>query len=426
MREFPTCPGVYLMKDGAGIVLYIGKAVNLRDRVASYFQPGADLMGSRGPKIVELINKVTDISFIECENEVDAILHEARLIKDVQPAYNTRQTDDKTFPYLEITREDFPGVFITRQPAKDSKLYGPFTSVAELRRVLQILQRIFRFRTCKIEINNTDEKRRFFRPCLLHSIKQCSGPCAEKISLEDYGADIKRLRNFLESKRSIVLGQLRKEMQQYSADLKFEEAAKLRDEIKAIESLSDRGKVDEHVQPELFQIDPADSLTRLADVLGMEQAIRVIEGVDIAHIQGQDTVGSLVCFIDGRPFKNSYRRFKIKTVTGIDDFASIREVMTRRYGNGGDPDRLYPDIVMIDGGLGQLNGAVEIFNSLDFRPAKIISLAKREELIYVEGSNKPIKLQRNDPALRLLQYVRDEAHRFAQHYFHILQKKRIR
>jgi excinuclease ABC subunit C len=277
-----------------------------------------------------------------------------------------------------------------------------------------------------LEIKADDEKRRFFRPCILYSIKQCLGPCGAKVSVADYNDDIKRLRNFMESKRAVVLGQLRKQMQQYSTELKFEEAARLRDEIRAIEALDDRGKVDEHIQPELFQIDPADSMTRLAEILAMPQAIRIIEGVDIAHIQGQDTVGSLVCFIDGRPFKNSYRRYKIKTVSGIDDFASIREVMLRRYGHNADPERLYPDIVMIDGGLGQLNGAVEIFQQLDFRPAKIISLAKKEELIFVQGSKRPIKLSRHDPALRLLQYIRDEAHRFAQHYFHILQKKRLR
>ncbi len=260
IKEFPTTPGVYLMKDADGRVLYIGKAKNLRGRAGSYFQPSADLMQSRGPRIAELVTKVSDITSLECDTEVDAILNEARLIKDIQPPYNTRLTDDKTFPYLEITTgEDFPGVYITRQPSlQGSKLYGPFTSVAELRRVLQVLQRVFKFRTCTLEIDQHNQNRRFFRPCILYNIQQCTGPCGDKISRQEYRDDLKRFRRFLESKRSVVLKQLTEEMQQLAADKKYEQAAHIRDEIKALHSLADRGDVDEHVQPELFAVDPAE------------------------------------------------------------------------------------------------------------------------------------------------------------------------
>lgn len=427
IREFPAGPGVYFMKDQAGVVLYVGKATNLRDRAGSYFQPSADLANSRGPKIVEMIGKVVEVSFLACESEVNAILQEARLIKDIHPPYNTRQLDDKTFPYIEITTaDDFPAVYLTRTPAKGSKLYGPFTSISEVRRVVQVLQRIFRFRTCHLEISQGDPKLRFNRPCILHSIKQCSGPCAGRISADSYAADIKRLRQFMDSKRSLVLKQLYKEMQQQSESMNFEEAARLRDEIKAIESLNDRGKVDEHVQPELFQIEPQEGLRKLEQLLDKPTgSIRVIEGYDIAHIQGSNTVASQVCFIDGRPFKNGYRRYKIKTVSGIDDFASMAEVMTRRLVKADPDDELFPNLILIDGGLGQLNAAREIVNMVPVNRPTIISLAKREEEIYIPERERPIKLSRHDPALRLLQYIRDEAHRFAQHYFHILQKKNL-
>lgn len=425
IKSFPKSPGLYLMKDADGVVLYIGKAKSLRDRAASYFQPAADLLQSRGPKIVEMVEKVADVGILECESEVEAILQESRLIKDIQPLYNTRQTDDKTFPYLEITtKDDFPGLFVTRTPQpRGSKLYGPFSSAGELRRVVQILQRVFKFRTCTLDIDVADEKRKYFRPCILYDIHQCSAPCADLISTEAYGQDIQRLRRFLESKRSVVLRQLRQEMDEYSQRQDYEEAARLRDEIKALEALSDRGSVDEHVQPELFQIDPAEGLDKLGQLLEMPNPVRVVEGIDIAHIQGQETVGSLVCFIDGRPFKKGYRRFRIKEVSGIDDYASIREVVRRRYRRAGSSEELYPDVILIDGGLGQLHAALEAFSNMAVQPPRVISLAKKEEVVYLQQTNEPLRLTRHHPTLRLLQYVRDEAHRFAQHYFHILRQK---
>lgn len=424
IKDFPQSPGVYLMKDAEGRVLYVGKAKSLRERVSSYFQPSADLMSSRGPKIVELAAKVQEVSYLECDNDVDAILQEARLIKDVQPPYNSRQTDDKTFPYLEITRqEDFPGVYVTRQPHKKNKLYGPFASASDLRRVVQVLQRAFKFRTCHLEIDAQDDQRRYFRPCILYDISQCSAPCADRISRELYRKDIVRLRRFLESKRAVVLQQMQQEMLEHAEQLNYEEAARLRDEIQTLESLEDRGEVDEHVQPELFMVDPAAGLDGLGQLLGLDKAVRIIEGLDIAHIQGSEAVGALVCFIDGRPFKAGYRRFRIRQVEGIDDYAMIQEVLRRRYRKAGEHEEIFPDVILIDGGLGQLHAAQDAFRTMPFKPPMVTALAKREELLYVQGYDEPVNLKRNDPALRLLQQVRDEAHRFAQHYFHILRKK---
>ena len=424
IKDLPRTPGVYLMKDAEGRVLYVGKAKRLRERVASYFQPGTDLTTSRGPWIAEMAGRVEEIAYLDCESEVDAILQEARLIKDIRPTYNQAQMDDKTFPYLEITqRQDFPGVYVTRQPRPGSKLYGPFTSAGELRRVLQVLQRVFKFRTCHLTIEATDDKRRFFRPCILHSIAQCTAPCADRISREAYRKDIARLRRFLESKRSVVLRQLQQEMTEQADQLNFEEAARLRDEIRAIESLADRGEVDEHVQPELFTVDPAAGLNGLAQLLNLDDSVRIVEGVDIAHIMGHEAVGALVCFIDGRPFKNGYRRYKIRQVEGIDDYAMIQEVLRRRYRKAGRHEEIFPDVILIDGGIGQLHAARDAFREMPIKPPALVALAKREEELYLTGRDGPVRLKRNDPVLRLLQQVRDEAHRFAQHYFHILRRR---
>lgn len=425
-KGLPKSPGVYLMKDVQGVVLYVGKAKSLRERVSSYFQPSADLAQSRGPKIVDMVARIAEISHLECETEVEAILQESRLIKDVQPAYNTRQTDDKTFPYLEITMDDdYPGVFVTREPQiKGSKLYGPFSSAGELRRVVQVLQRVFRFRTCSLDILESDQQKQYFRPCILHDINQCTAPCADLITRQDYREDIKRLRRFMESKRAVVLRQMRQEMEDFAAKREYEQAARLRDEIRALEALADRGDVDEHVQPELFQINPEEGLEKLGALLKLPDAPRVVEGIDIAHIQGQETVGAKVCFIDGRPFKQGYRRYRIKDVEGIDDYDSIREVVRRRYRRAGNQEELFPDVILIDGGLGQLHAAMQSFEDMAVQPPRVISLAKKQELIYIHAKSEPIRLSRHDPALRLLQYVRDEAHRFAQHYFHILREKK--
>ncbi|MFO0972633.1 MAG: excinuclease ABC subunit UvrC [Phycisphaerae bacterium] len=427
IAHFPKTPGVYLMKDAAGVVLYVGKAKDLRARVASYFQDSADLLNSRGPEIARMAAMAIEVDFLDCETEVDALLTENRLIKDIQPPFNEKLRDDKSFPYLEITTEDdFPGVFVTRTPrARGTKLYGPFTSAGGLRDALNALQKVFKFRTCELEIRADDDRRRFFRPCLLWSINQCTAPCADRIGPGAYAADIERLKRFLASKRSVVLRQMEKEMQQAAAELRFEDAATLRDRMKALSNLSLAGDVTEDVQPEVFYIDPRAGLDRLAKVLELESPPRIIEGIDIANLQGGESVGSLVCFIDGVSFKSGYKRFRIKTVAGQDDYAMIREVVGRRYRHAGEGEELYPDVVLIDGGLGQLHAAMAQFAEMFVRPPMVIALAKREEELYIQARARPIKLARNDAALRLLQQVRDEAHRFAQHYHHILRRKRM-
>ena len=423
---FPKAPGVYLMKDAKGRVLYVGKAKDLRARASSYFQDSADLLKTRGPDIARMVAKVVDVDFLECDTEVDALLQENRLIKDIQPPHNAQLKDGKTFPYLEITTgDDFPGVYVTRKPRwRGSKLYGPFISVGALRDAVNALQKVFRYRTCELDIREDDEKRRFFRPCLLHSIKQCTAPCGDRISREDYRRDIERLKRFMASKRSVVLREMEKEMKSAASALGFEEAARIRDRIKAIQKLALSGDASEDVQPEVFYVDPRKGLERLAQVLESESVPRIIEGIDIANLQGDESVGSLVCFIDGKPFKSGYNRFRIKTVQGQDDYAMIREVVQRRYRRAGEGEELYPDVIMIDGGLGQLHAALEACDEAFVQPPMVVALAKREEEIYTQSRQRAIRLPRSDPGLRLLQQVRDEAHRFAQHYHHILRSKR--
>jgi excinuclease ABC subunit C len=439
IKAFPTGPGLYFMKGPDDVVLYIGKAKNLRSRAGSYFQPGSDLEVSRGPRIVEMIGKVQAVDHLEAESEVDAMLKEARLIKDIRPPYNVDLTDDKTFPYLEITtREDFPGVYITRKPrSSGTRLFGPFANVKDLRAVLVELQKIFRFRTCTLDISTDDPKRRFFRPCLLYSIKQCTAPCGARIEQDEYKRIVRDFIRFLRSKRSTVLRWLRKQMDEAAQNLQYEKAALFRDRIRLIEGLDDRGTLDEHVQPEVFAADPTEALVKLRDILRSEEPVRIIEGIDIANISGAEAVGSLVKFIDGRPFKSGYRRFKIKTVHGIDDYAMIAEVVRRRYKYALRGEELWPDLILIDGGLGQLHAAEAAFGQMMIEAAaqgpdrpepphtRIASLAKREEDIYLQGSTTPLKLPAHSPVRKLLQYVRDEAHRFAQHYHHILRDKKM-
>jgi excinuclease ABC subunit C len=452
VRAFPQTPGVYLMKDEAGRVIYVGKAKNLRARAGSYFLKAA----AEDPRTAKLVLEIRDIDYLDAESEIAALLIEARLIKDILPKFNRDLRDDKTFPYLEIfTHEDFPRVRFTREPkSRGTKLYGPFANPRGLRGAIQVLQKIFKFRTCALDIDENDPRWRWFRPCLLHSIGQCTAPCNLRISKEQYRKGIRRLQRFLEGGKNMLLGEMREEMAAAARELHFEEAARLRDEIEMIESLDDRGELETHVQPEVFPIDPKRGLAGLQKVLHLEHRPRTIEGIDVAHIAGSDTVAAVVQFIDGLPFKPGYRRMKIRGVEGPDDVASIHEAVARRFHHLREEGETPPDILLIDGGRGQLNAALAALALLRNKGEKgtgsepiaagsaetatgdvpvpfsswtgqttVISLAKREELVFTSGADEPLRLSRHSYALRLLQYVRDEAHRFAQHYHHMLRRR---
>ncbi len=507
-RDLAAHPGVYLMKDHKGVVVYVGKAANLPSRVSSYFVPSADL----GPKKQPLLEVVHDFDVLECEGEWEALLAENRLIKDISPRFNVRLTDGKSYPYLAVTmKEDFPRVYVTRnlsdpllKGSPPARVFGPFASAGSLRHAVALLQRVFKYRTCSLDILENDPKNRHFRPCILASIGRCTAPCADKIGREAYRADIDRFTRFLTSKRSAMLREMREDMQQASAAQEFEKAAAIRDQIRAIEKLDERarsstGAMQEGWQPEVevHFADPRKGLRALQRVLEKAGAwnaaesgtaapervddrydeidesderksherdaserdeedaanaesapivsartIRCIEAIDIAHLQGGETVGSKVCFVDGKPLKSEYRRYRIgkgsmqrgikgSSSGGVsadadldpsiprslgrslgpsglnDDYASIREVVSRRYRDAGAGNELYPDVILIDGGLGQLHAALEAFEQLPVKPPLVISLAKKEELIYVQARKEPIRLGRENPALKLCQAIRD-------------------
>lgn len=446
VRSFPQTPGVYLMKDAAGRVIYVGKAKNLRARAGSYFLKAA----AEDPRTARLVQDIRDIDFLDAQSEVDALLMEARLIKDILPKYNRDLRDDKTFPYLEIfTDEDFPRVRFTREPKpRGTKLYGPFANPRGLRGAIQVLQKVFKFRTCTLDIDAGDRRWQWFRPCLLHSIEQCTAPCNLRISKEEYRKDIRRLQRVLDGSQKALLAEMREEMAAAAKELRFEEAGRLRDEIEMLQSLDQRGKLETHVQPEVFPIDPKRGLAGLQKVLHLVERPRTIEGIDVAHTAGTETVASVVQFIDGLPFKPGYKRMKIRGVEGPDDVGSIREAVLRRFEHIRREGESPPDILLVDGGRGQLHAALAALREMGTgseqttvgsgestscevpvpisrwagRPM-VVALAKREELVFTPDAEEPLHLSRHSYALRLLQYVRDEAHRFAQHYHHLLRRK---
>ncbi len=418
--ELPEVPGVYLLKNADGLVIYVGKAKSLRARVSNYSRKSSQ--GSWN--VDQLIVEAVEVDVLETESEVDAFLLESRLIKDIQPRYNVKLRDGKSYPYLAITRrEDYPAVFIGREGEFDPKtvsLLGPFTDVKGLRRTLPILQKIFKFRTCTMEIEQDDPKLAHFRPCLLANLDMCTAPCAGRIGREDYRRDIDAFKRFLKGKKKPLIKQLEREMFVASKAQQYEKAAVLRDQIKGLKSIGEMGKYGDFLPGSLLLGDPRESMAELGRQLQMPTAPRTIEGVDIATIQGQETVGSLVSFVDGVPHKSGYRRFKIRTVVGTDDYASIREVVRRRFVRLEAEGEPLPHILLIDGGKGQLSAARQVLVELNVTQTVLVSLAKKEEIIHQAGRDKPIKLPRNSRALHILQCVRDESHRFAQHYHHLL------
>ncbi len=421
-------PGCYLFKDASARVLYVGKAKSLRKRVASYFQRTA----THGRRTQRLVEEVVDIETVPTDSEVEALLLENALIKELQPRYNVLLKDDKTYPLLAITREEFPRVFITRDrdlPRTD--FVGPFVSKIELNRAYHFLQRVFRFRVCDLDLQSGDPKRRSFRPCLNFHIKRCSAPCTERIDATAYQADIRALRAFVGGRGKVpVVAELTERMQGCAKQLRFEDAARLRDQLQAIAGLVRRGRLRDYDEPAAPTVDVHAGLESLREHLGLAQAPRTIEGFDIAHLGGSHVVAALVQFVGGVPNKDGYRRFRVRGEQGDhqpgnDDFAAMREVVGRRYQRLAAEGAPLPDLVLIDGGAGQVRMAVEACQTAGVSLACLVGLAKREERI-VRPDGTELSLSRRDAGLKLLQYVRDEAHRFCRRYFHLLQRKALR
>lgn len=413
VSTLPHKPGVYIMRDRAGAILYIGKAVDLAKRVANYFRANAE------PKIRALASEIRHVDFITAESEREALIIEQRLINRHQPLYNTMFRDDKTYPYVKISvNEDFPRIYLTRQRRKDGGLYyGPYPHVSTVKKMLHWIwkKKLFPLRPCKLEF--TEKVLPPFRKvqsCLYLHTGECPAPCVGKISKKDYGRIAERAALFFEGKHDRLRAFWKKEMKAAAKKLQFERAAQWRNQLEALEHIQQRVTF-RALRPEDVQsrIQSSQALQELQKALELPRPPVRIEAFDISHVQGAETVASLVVFEKGKPAKNHYRKFKIRTVQGVDDFASMREVVGRRYKRVREEGLPWPDLILIDGGAGQLSAALEALKALGGRRPPVASLAKQEEEIYLPDQQEPLKLPKDSPALHVLQHIRDESHRFA-------------
>jgi len=403
IKALPNSPGVYLMKDSKGIVLYVGKSGNLRRRVSSYFRPRRKLQDRAGL----LVQKVNDITYIPTQTEAEALIYENGLIKQLSPKYNVDLKDGKSYPMLKLTAgEKFPRLFITRQKKDDGSLYyGPYTNAGLVRKALVILRSMFPIRSCGKMKN---------RPCLNYHIKQCLAPCAAHVSDAAYGEIVLELKMFLEGKTSELLKHLSGKMFEASKEQRFEAAALYKSRFEAL------GAVKEAV---IYK--PSGELDELAEILGIDGRLDTIEAFDVSNIMGETAVGSMISFYKGRPRKSEYRKFKIRTVCGIDDYAMMREIVKRRYSRLLKEKRALPDLILVDGGKGHLSAAADELEKLGLMNMPAIGIAKEFEHIYTKDKKDPIILPRESKALHLLERIRDEAHRFAISYHRKLMSKRI-
>ncbi len=402
IKTIPLTSGVYLMKSSSGKVIYIGKAVSLRKRVQSYFRK---TQGMR-TKTDCLVSEINDIDHIETDSEAEALILEASLIKKYDPKYNIELKDGKSYPLIEITGEEFPRITVERphQRKKSSHYYGPYVNPGLIREALTIIRKIFPFRTCEPFPN---------KECLDYHIGLCDAPCIEKISKKEYAKNIRNVCLILEGKRDILYRKLRREMESLASTQKYEQAAKVRDQLRAIGALYS-GTKDINYYKEAEQLQRALNLPRMPER---------IETFDISNIMGQQAVGSMVSFLCGKPDKSNYRRFRIKDVSGIDDFKMIAEVVKRRYRRLRNEGSAFPDLIVIDGGKGQLSAALAELQALEVE-IPIVSLAKRQEEVFAPKKRMAIRLSLNSLGLLLLQRMRDEAHRFAISYHRKLRTKR--
>ncbi|MBI3996614.1 MAG: excinuclease ABC subunit UvrC [Candidatus Omnitrophica bacterium] len=423
VAHLPDQPGVYLFRDAQGRLLYVGKALSLRKRVASYFRTARPLLS---PRIARMMTMVADLETRQTASEAEALLLEAQLIKDLTPYYNVTFRDDKRYPMLKITNEPFPRLVVARRKLDDAAHYfGPYTEATLMHQAVRFLRRVFPMRTCKTFPKS---------PCLEYHLGQCLAPCVGYVTPQNYQRMVDDLVAFLEGKRERLLRDLSRRMTQAASHRRFEEAARVRDQIQALTSII--------VAKEKSLV--AGPLEQLQAALTLPQLPRRIEAFDISNIFGDFAVGSMVVFVDGKPHKAHYRRFTIQTAQGIsakggsayggDDYQMMREVIRRRYsgslatarppgppgskaGAGGAREGRagelpLPDLILVDGGKGQLAAACEELTALSLT-LPIMGLAKRFEQIFLPGSQEPVVLLPTSPVLHLVQHVRDEAHRFA-------------
>ncbi|MCB9719897.1 MAG: excinuclease ABC subunit UvrC [Candidatus Omnitrophica bacterium] len=401
-KGLPLTSGVYLMKDKDGAVIYVGKAVSLRKRVQSYFRQRKTMS-----KTDLLVENIADIDYIDTDSEAEALILEASLVKKYDPKFNVELRDDKSFPLIQITAEEFPRISVERphQRIAGYTYYGPYINPKLIREALALLRKIFHFRTC----DPFPEKE-----CLDFHIGLCEAPCIKKIGKREYMKNIRNVKLILEGRKDDLYKRLHKEMEAHAKAQRYEDAAKIRDQLRAIGALYS-GTRDVNYYKEAEQLQRALNLPRLPNR---------IETFDISNIMGNQAVGSMVSFLNGRPDKNNYRRFKIKEVEGIDDFKMIAEVVRRRYRRLKNEGKMFPDLIVIDGGKGQLSAAHQELIKLGVQ-IPLVSLAKREEEVFLPNKRNPVKLSLDSLGLKLLQRTRDEAHRFAVKYHRHLRDKNV-
>ncbi len=529
IKSAPNAPGVYQFFNSEKKIIYIGKAKSIKNRVRTYFQSSKN----HSSKTITLVKKIEGIEWIIVRNEVEALMTEANLIKRHQPHYNIDLRDDKSYPFIRITKEPYPQVFITRKIIRDgSRYFGPFTDSRQLRIMLKAINKLFQIRSCSYFIDDDVIHSKKISVCLDYHIKKCEGPCEGLVSKEEYAKMIQRVEDFLKGKTNDLASHIKAMMMESSKNQNYEEASIYRDQLNAIDLFKKKqshvatdfterdvitivreddigiavvlrirnGKIfsrdslhlkqltqddgntlktvitrfymDSDFLPEEISLEqtPKDEgelllflkkkkkkkvgfiypkigekakelrvtmqnatlllgewklemqrrkdiipkiLEQLKQDLNMDIPPRRIEGFDVSHLGGTNTVASMVCFIDGKPKKSQYRKFNIKSIKGVDDFASIREVVFRRYKRIKDEKKPIPDLILIDGGKGQLSMALSALRELGMDYISIIGLAKKLEEVFVPGNSEPQNIKKTSPSLILLRRIRDEAHRFA-------------
>ena len=404
VKSFPDKPGVYLMHDSDKNIIYVGKAKSLRKRVSSYFRHS----NFASPRLRKLVDTIRDISTIRTESEIEALILENRLIKLYQPFFNVDLKMNERYAYIKITAEKFPRIIVTRQKADDDGIYvGPYVRVSEVRDLLRLIERYLPLRYCSSDIKNQNKE----RPCMRHSLGRCMGPCSGLCTENEYNDRVADVLMLLQGHGTELVERLRKRMDKAAQSMAFEEAARLRDTIRAIWRVSRQ----KNTIPEI----PAgkenfwETLNSMQRVFNLPLLPWRIDGFDISHTGGTNTVGVVVVFEQGYPNTSLYRRFNIKTVEGIDDFRSMYETLHRRYKRCLDGQEPLPQLILIDGGPVQLEFAVSALKELGIINIPVISLAKEFEEVYIPDRKEPVRLEYTDPVLRLLQHVRDESHRYA-------------
>jgi excinuclease ABC subunit C len=422
LSAVPHKPGVYLHKDRLGTVIYVGKARDLRRRVSQYFHPsrrqGWDL------KFAALIDAIHDFDIHVVKSEPESLLLESKLVKEFKPRFNVMLRDDKRFLMLKVNLNDLiPNFTFTRLKKNDgARYFGPFVNSTGLRNAVALARKQFNLRGCRVFTPTEAD----YKHCLYAHLKYCTAPCVGNVTREQYLEQVKAACDFLEGQCRNMEGELETEMKKAAAAHEYEKAAELRDLIRDLNDTWKRTEKFERVPYTLpLAINPAKDLFELGNVLGLPKPPERIEGFDISNISGTFVVASCVSFKNGRPDRANYRRFKIKGFEGQDDFASIAEVVRRRYSRLQRENKALPDLILIDGGRGQLGMACAELNKLGLRQIPVIGLAKEFEEIYLPDQAEPLRPGLDHPAVKLLQRVRDECHRVANSFNAQLRLKKI-